>query len=118
MKDPVPSCSRRPGNLTNSNLLFDERVAEGLSGCGEASQAAVLELGLVSLLADIDVVLSISKHAVDQDCQLPGEDGDRTGFVARLSTKSGAESGLGALQGDRGHAQNTGDASGAGRFRQ
>ncbi len=62
---------------------------------------------------DIDVVLAVAQHLVDENGQPAGhaEDGDTPSLVASLATEGGTQSGLGVCQRDGCHAQDGGGAS-------
>ncbi len=69
---------------------------------------------VVSVRADVDVVVSVSEHPVDELCELPGgrEDRDRPALVAGDSAERGAEGRLGALERGVAAILSNGDAIG------
>ena len=68
-------------------------MAEAFGGLGDGRQAPGLELELVGFLADVDVIVPVAKHAVDELCEFASGGEDRHGgsLVARDSTEVSAE---------------------------
>ncbi len=73
-----------------------------------------MELVVVGLFPDVDVVVSVTEHPVDEPCELPSgsEDRDRASLVTGDSAEGGAEGRLGTLERCRRHPQDTRDAIG------
>lgn len=89
------------------DAVWHQSIAEGFGRASESGQASCLEPRGVGLFPDVDVVLTVAEHAVDQACQLAG-DGEhsyRAAFLTRRATECGAEGRLRALQSRRRHAQ-------------
>lgn len=86
------------------------------SGClHDSSKAASFELAVVGLLTEVDVVLAVAHHTVDElsEPSCDSKDGNAGIFVARDATVGGAECGLATLEGARGHPERASNTVGA-----
>src|SRR5262249_30574354 len=86
-----------------------------MGGLLEGGETTSLELSFVGLLADVDVILAVPQHAVDELRQLARgrEDRDCTALITRDAAKRRSQGGLAALQGGGCHAKHARDAVGA-----